>query len=159
MTATEGAIISGLAGMAVAIAWKWYRGGAGEPSLNSRTGEKPGDRLLGSRSVVIKVAAGALVAAFCSGLALLVLGHGPGDIAIGLLGAAAAGALIGGGLVMADVVAAHQSKRLRVHPVLRAYFGRGEVSVALWVVSLFAAGIAGIFLYYAYLSPGVGPAH
>jgi hypothetical protein len=75
-----------------------------------------------------------------------------------LLFTAITGALIGYFLALRDYVLERRSRGLRVHPMLRAYFSWGIVSLLLWVVTLFAAGIGGIVLYYSFLSPGVGRA-
>ena len=71
---------------------------------------------------------------------------------------ALAGALIGFCLALRDLVQERKSKGERVPWYLWIYFDLGIVSLLLWSVTLFAAGIAGIIFYYTFLSPGVGPA-
>jgi len=72
--------------------------------------------------------------------------------------AAATGAIIGYVLALRDLILERQARGQRIHPVLRAYFSSGLVSVFLWSVTGFVAGIGGILFYYAFLSPGVGSA-
>jgi len=120
-----------------------------------------------ARSVGLKMAGSALAAVAVVGIAFLwrrpsrggVRAHWTPALIVGsLIFAAISGALIGYCLALRDLVAERRSRGQRVHPVLRAYFSSGFVSLILWSVTGFAAGIGGIVFYYSFLSPGVGPA-
>jgi hypothetical protein len=118
-----------------------------------------------TRSIGLKMAGGSLVALLCFGVAVLrqfrnqARSGWTSALLIGsFLFTALVGALIGFCLALRDHVRERKSKGERVHWVLRAYFDLGIVSLLLWSVMLFAAGIAGIVFYYSFLRPGVGPA-
>lgn len=120
-----------------------------------------------ARSVGLKIVGSALATVAVTGIAFLwgrpsrggVRGRWtPGLVVGSLVFAAVSGALGGYCLALRDLV---QERRLRgqhVPLVLRAYFSSGVVSLILWIITGFAAGIGGIVFYYAFLSPGVGPA-
>jgi hypothetical protein len=129
--------------------------------------EKPNGTHWNARSVGLKMAGGALVAAVLAGSSVLETTPPPGaapslrtpGLLVGqILFFAIAGALAGYCLALRDLVLERRLRGQRVHPVMRAYFSWGVVSLVLWCVTVFAAGIAGIVFYYSFLSPGVGPA-
>jgi hypothetical protein len=128
------------------------------------TAETPDAKTWSVRSVGLKMAIGALVAPGVTLLGTLLSrgkdGRAPSSAFVlqSVIFAAIVGAIIGFFLALNDSVVERQARGQRVPFILRAYYGWGPVSLILWFVTIFAAGIVGIVFYYSFLSPGVGPA-
>jgi hypothetical protein len=168
MGAIQGAILGACTALVVLFLWKTLGGEAAKSSSTIPRADKPDATSWNVRSVSLKMAAGALIAAVLAGFSVLLVtaprGGARSTLTPGLLlgsviFAAVPGALIAYCLALTDFVSERRASGHRVHPVLRAYFSGGLVSLSLWCVTLFAAGIGGIVFYYSFLSPGVGPAH
>ena len=167
MGAIQGAILGLCIAFVLLFLWKTLGGEAAKSSLIIPPADKPNPTRWNVRSVSLKMAAGAVVAAVGVGFSALLVAAPRGDARLpqtpgllvgSVLFAAVTGALIGYFLALRDLVLERRSGGQRVHPVLRAYFSGGLVSLILWCVTGFAAGIGGIIFYYSFLSPGVGPA-
>ena len=116
-----------------------------------------------ARSVGLKMAASAGITVAVVFISVLWVSPSPGKsraplIVGSLIFSAVTGALAGYCLALKDLVQERRARGQRVHPVLREYFSAGVLSMILWIVTGFAAGIGGIVFYHAVLSPGVRPA-
>src|SRR5262245_11871071 len=105
-----------------------------------------------ARTVAIKMAGCAAIAAVVVGTSVLwTSAHGgegdahwtPLAMAGTVLFGAVCGALIGYCLALSDLVLQRRMMGQRVNPLLRAYFSAGLLSLLLWSVTLFAAGVRG----------------
>jgi hypothetical protein len=147
--------------------WIRYRRESAESSIRTFS-DKLNATKWSVRSVSLKMAGGALLAAFVTGGSVLSLEPPRGDarsprtpgLLLGsVLFAAVTGALIGYLLAVRDLVLERRSSGQRVNPVMQAYFCWGVASLILWFITLFAVGIDAIAFYYSFLSPGPGRAH
>jgi hypothetical protein len=147
--------------------WKTLRGDAAKFSPVTPLVDKTKETDWNLRSTGLKMAGGALVAAGIVGFSALGVTAAPGEagsprtygLLVGsVLFAAVTGAFIVYCLILRDVVMKRRSRGERVHLVLRAYFSWGLVSLILWCVTVLAAGIGGLILADAFMSPGAGRA-
>ena len=152
MGAIQGAIFGAGIALVLLFLWKAFGGEAAKSSSITPLANKPNGTHWNIRSVSLKMAVGAVVAAGIVGFSALAVTAPRGDarsprspgLLLGyVLFAAVTGALIGYFLALRDLVLERRSKGQRVHPVLRAYFCWGLFSVVLWCVTGFAAGIGG----------------
>jgi hypothetical protein len=151
----QGAVFGASIGAIIVLAWRLFGGG--------KTTSKSDVPQWKTQSDGFKMAVGAMVAVALVSFSELLVNlktagrstFSPFAIAGSLFFAGVTGAAIGDALAIRDRVLDRLSRREHVNIVLRALFSSGVLSLLLWSVFLFAAGIGAIVLYHTFLSPGV----
>ena len=167
MGAIQGTILGVVIALVLLFLWKTLRGDAAKFSPVAPRVDKTKATDWHVRSVSLKMAGGALVAAGIVGISALAVTAAPRDarsprtygLLVGsVLFAAVTGAFLVYCLILRDLVMKRRSRGERVHLVLRAYFSWGFMSLIFWCVTVLAAGIGGLIVADAFMSPGAGRA-